>query len=268
LKCWLKQKKNLKTMSKITQEMIEAAYKIGKEISLEHLSLIEGLNLLESSYGMNRISAENYIRCYKCMVLGQAFTRNVNLDAINYYLQGIFDERGKSGLSKALSSLQQYIDYQQDTGKSNMRVTQEICDRFSKLLNSDFKNNIFVTTENLYPDEFSDEEELIEGTVKEVKVNIYERNPIARHECIKFYGASCRVCQFNFEDMYGEIGKDFIHVHHIKEISSINQEYRVDPIRDLIPVCPNCHAMLHRRKPAFTIEEMKAISRGDRGATS
>lgn len=98
-----------------------------------------------------------------------------------------------------------------------------------------------------------------EGKKVEVEQNRYERNPQARQDCINFYGKACMVCGFDFEKIYGEIGKGFIHVHHIKEISSIGKEYVVDPIKDLRPVCPNCHAMLHQKKPAFTIEELKEI---------
>jgi 5-methylcytosine-specific restriction protein A len=60
-----------------------------------------------------------------------------------------------------------------------------------------------------------------------------------------------------FRYLYGEIGKSFIHVHHLIELSSIGNEYSIDPINDLRPVCPNCHAMLHKRKPAYTIEEIR-----------
>jgi 5-methylcytosine-specific restriction enzyme A len=63
----------------------------------------------------------------------------------------------------------------------------------------------------------------------------------------------------DFEKVYGEIGKGFIHVHHIVELSNIKSEYKVQPIEDLRPVCPNCHAMLHRKKPAYKIEELKEI---------
>lgn len=61
----------------------------------------------------------------------------------------------------------------------------------------------------------------------------------------------------NFEERYGEIGKGFIHVHHEVEISTIGEDYEIDPIDDLKPVCPNCHAMLHKRKPAYSIDELK-----------
>jgi hypothetical protein len=98
-----------------------------------------------------------------------------------------------------------------------------------------------------------------EGAIKQVSASSYERNPHARHICIKYHGTSCSVCSFNFETVYGSIGVDFIHIHHIKPLSEIRAEHQVNPVQDLRPVCPNCHAMIHKRKPAYTIEEMKSI---------
>ena len=71
----------------------------------------------------------------------------------------------------------------------------------------------------------------------------------------------CSVCGTDFHKMYGELGKGFIHVHHIVPISMIGKEYKLDPIKDLVPVCPNCHAMLHRGEDGkvLTIEELKKI---------
>ena len=109
----------------------------------------------------------------------------------------------------------------------------------------------------VYPDEIEDNN-LYEGTKKQITVNAYERNPQARKECIKHYGYKCQICEFNFEKIYGDIGKDFIHVHHIVDISTIGENYQVNPIKDLIPVCPNCHSMLHKRKPAYSPEEIKS----------
>jgi len=65
------------------------------------------------------------------------------------------------------------------------------------------------------------------------------------------------VCGFSFESAYGELGRDYIHVHHVLPLAEVNEEYEVDPIRDLRPVCPNCHAMLHRKSPALSVDELK-----------
>lgn len=98
-----------------------------------------------------------------------------------------------------------------------------------------------------------------EGASKTVTVNAYERSPQARKECIAHYGCRCSVCDFDFEKVYGEIGSGFIHVHHLKQIADIKEEYELDPIEDLRPVCPNCHAMLHKRRPSYSIDEMKQL---------
>ena len=95
--------------------------------------------------------------------------------------------------------------------------------------------------------------------MKKVLVNSYERNPHARKKCVDYFGFDCQVCGFNFEQKYGEIGRGFIHVHHIVDIASIGNKYSVDPINDLIPVCPNCHAMLHKNTPPHSVQKLKTI---------
>ena len=102
--------------------------------------------------------------------------------------------------------------------------------------------------EVVYPEEISSEEFYKKGQYKEIKTNRYERNVKARQKCLDTHGYNCKVCDFNFQQVYGEIGKRFIHVHHIKPVSEIKGEYVIDPINDLVPVCPNCHAMLHSTK--------------------
>jgi 5-methylcytosine-specific restriction protein A len=101
----------------------------------------------------------------------------------------------------------------------------------------------------------------IEGARQQVHLTSYERNPRARAECLDSHGYSCFVCNFNFEVTYGEIGKDFIHVHHLRPLSEIGNEYKVNPVKDLCPVCPNCHAMLHRNTDEgfISIESLKEI---------
>lgn len=105
-------------------------------------------------------------------------------------------------------------------------------------------------------------EALSEGRVVELSLTTFERNPAARKSCLDHFGLQCRVCEFDFEKTYGELGKGFIHVHHITPLSHIRENYSVDPVKDLIPVCPNCHAMLHiKQGESLTIPELKEICR-------
>ena len=99
----------------------------------------------------------------------------------------------------------------------------------------------------------------VEGKVYESHSVGFERNLKAREECLRHYGCKCSVCGFDFEKEYGEIGRGFIEVHHIVPLSTIREEYVVDPIRDLRPLCSNCHSMVHRREPVISVEELKKI---------
>jgi 5-methylcytosine-specific restriction endonuclease McrA len=111
------------------------------------------------------------------------------------------------------------------------------------------------------PEEIPDAATLQEGARQRIAVNSYERNPEARRRCIAHYGSRCSVCGFSFTEKYGEIGRGVIHVHHLKPLSEIGEEYVVDPIQDLRPVCPNCHAIIHRRSPPFSIQEVRELIR-------
>jgi 5-methylcytosine-specific restriction protein A len=111
----------------------------------------------------------------------------------------------------------------------------------------------------LFPEELSDEEELVEGTCRRISVNAYERNPKARAACLKHYGAVCQVCGMDFNSKYGEVGQGFMHVHHKRPIAMMKANYTVNPLKDRVPVCPNCHAMLHRREPPFDVEQLRAL---------
>jgi len=117
---------------------------------------------------------------------------------------------------------------------------------------------LFEAREGIFPEEIpKNQQVLIEGSIRQVLVNAYERSPKARNLCIEHHGLNCKVCGFYFEDIYGEAGAGFIHVHHIVPLAEIKMNYQVDPIKDLVPVCPNCHAMLHRFNPVLTIEQLR-----------
>ena len=107
------------------------------------------------------------------------------------------------------------------------------------------------------PDEVPFPDRYREGAVQSVTVNSYERNSRARAACIEHWGYSCTVCGFSFVEAYGEMGREYIHVHHLKDLATIGEEYEVDPVEDLRPVCPNCHAMLHRTVPAMGLEDLR-----------
>ena len=100
---------------------------------------------------------------------------------------------------------------------------------------------------------------LYEGAIQQELVNEYGRNLEARNRCINHYGLSCMVCGFNFANRYGVIGAGYIQVHHLRPLSEIRDRYEVDPIQDLRPVCSNCHTMLHRRTPPYTLDELQSI---------
>ena len=103
------------------------------------------------------------------------------------------------------------------------------------------------------------EHQMVEGRLMEDKVLRRVRNRAARQKCLEDSNFTCCVCGFNFYKVYGEIGKDFIEVHHTKPLSSYNEEHEVLQ-SELVALCSNCHSMVHRRRPMpYSIDEIKRI---------
>lgn len=98
---------------------------------------------------------------------------------------------------------------------------------------------------------------LSEGAVRTVELTVYERNTKARRLCVEHYGPACLACGLDYDKRYGAIGAGLIHVHHVTPLSTIGEEYEVDPIRDLIPLCANCHHVVHARNPPYSLAEVR-----------
>lgn len=136
-------------------------------------------------------------------------------------------------------------------------------DRFSVYFIASSKSA--AENEAILPEEITEESEgkpIIEGAKKQITVNSYERDPKAKWICkeyyLKKYGrVVCQICGFDFGKTYGAEYTNKIHVHHIKPVSEIGEQYVLDPINDLIPVCPNCHMVLHTGS-GISVEDLKA----------
>ncbi|MCY3022271.1 MAG: hypothetical protein NTW87_24940 [Planctomycetota bacterium] len=115
------------------------------------------------------------------------------------------------------------------------------------------------TADARLPEEVSSGAAYAEGSVQRILVNRYERDPRARQECIRHYGTTCFLCGFDFVAAYGEVMTGFIHVHHLNSLASVGADYQVNAVQDLRPVCPNCHAVLHRREPPYSLDEVRGF---------
>jgi len=153
-------------------------------------------------------------------------------------------------------------EYFEDTGWNMREELQKALENLNLVSGSQGNKDIELLPTKIFQ---SDEQQLFkEGKVVQALSNRYERNQEARHKCIKHYGNSCYVCGFNFGQVYGDTTNGFIHVHHKKPLADIREEYQVDPINDLVPLCANCHSVVHLTKPALTMDQLKRLIKKSR----
>lgn len=194
-------------------------------------------------------------------------------DYIDYLVANGLQRQSANSYRRYLISVSKHlkIDINRTTASSKKEITNIINKMSGGYYADGFVNNCGIALKRYlnfinskqeyfsYPEEVINPSAYIEGAKKQVVVNSYERDRDARNKAIEIHGVNCFICDMNFEDTYGEIGVGFIHVHHLKPLHTIDKEYNVDPEHDLITVCPNCHAMIHRLKEQPSKKELKKL---------
>lgn len=98
-----------------------------------------------------------------------------------------------------------------------------------------------------------------EGATTSVTLDRFERSRVNRMACIAIQGVRCKVCGFDFAAVYGSLGEGYVEVHHLVQLADVAAPHVVDPAIDLIPVCSNCHSMLHRKREVMAPEQLRGI---------
>ncbi|PKG73074.1 HNH endonuclease [Shewanella sp. GutCb] len=194
---------------------------------------------------------------------------------IEFLVQGRLQDNSAYSYGRYLEAVSRHLEI--NLNRSTVTSERDVKDILNRLSETDlaerYKNNCGtalraylrflgqVQPDFSYPDEILNPENFVEGAKKQVTVNSYERDRVARDKAIEIHGLNCFVCEMSFENVYGEIGIGFIHIHHLTPLHEIGDEYQVSSEDDLVPVCPNCHAMLHRTSNPPTIEQLKDVIR-------
>lgn len=121
-----------------------------------------------------------------------------------------------------------------------------------------------ATSEDLKPEK-AIASDFAEGERQKRETNFFKRNPKLRHEAIRRHGSICIACQFNFEKRYGEAGKGYIEIHHLNPFAERSDAISGKPIRtkaeDVVPLCANCHRVVHRTRPCMTLDALMSTIR-------
>lgn len=198
-----------------------------------YIADIGGINAIHSLYSRSRSSIRMKIQNIVAMCDEEGISRSDQ----QYALTG--RPKGEKGRRTNWDLLSQYVNVPRE---HHFRECESILNKA-----------------NAWPGELTDASTYMEGAKRQVVVNAYERDPAARQKCIAHYGPTCVVCGFDFHAAFGHEAEGFIHVHHLIPLAQIGTEYIVDPVSDLRPVCPNCHAVIHLGGVTRTIDDVRQM---------
>jgi 5-methylcytosine-specific restriction protein A len=141
--------------------------------------------------------------------------------------------------------------YSHTSSESTLKPTRFILYPIDMLLDDDDKEMVVADSSYL---------PRMEGKERTRTQTYYERNPKLRNQAIKIHGTKCVICGFDFGKKYGPFGEGYIEIHHVIPHSSIKGEHEIDPQKDLVPVCSNCHRMIHKPRDSWlTVDEIKKL---------
>lgn len=218
-----------------------APYGFLKKFDLYKGSLFGGTNVYYKS-------GENGTRG---LITTKTNIKRYGLDKFPYNFQSERDRNGKPEYGWSGEVLLDLLKHLQLFGSS---CTSEQTSKYSQK----YEQKAIQETTLVWRED-SELDPLYEGHATLIQVNKYERNAVARQKCLEYHGCRCVICNIDFGERYGDFAKGFIHVHHLTPLHIIGDAYIVDPQYDLVPVCPNCHAMIHKLDDGgkLTIEELK-----------
>lgn len=252
----LKEKDEWEDGAKVVRKYLEGgAEKFSSEL------VKEGIRCIDFQAAAIKATAEEILKCDMCVVAGEPF----------YSLLGIATSVREIGFSRPIfmeitSDEAERRKFLQMAKANALRLgAPELLNRFSYLTRKRGAEKFIEFSDTVGQTSPTPEERVkvfVEGKVKPVILSQIERNPAARKACIRARGVVCSICDFDFSERFGKAGAGLIHVHHLKQVAETRgQERVVDPLVDLLPVCPNCHYFIHSRTPMYSVEEVRSLLR-------
>ena len=244
----------------------------------------EVLGFLSKAEELIRVYTDNNDKAGAWSGQGRMSLRNVSIDSLPEALKNAFETSvdGRISVTHYVKNLKENHNFSREidpTGSDfTKRLYKESLEKVLETVPEEYENDFYrgyhwnceviERIRNASKHEINWDEETVQeetaGTTEGKRTvyytTKYERSSKNREAAIRIHGTKCMICEFDFGQKYGELGKGYIEVHHIKPLATLEQEVVINPETDLICVCANCHRMLHRFKNYIvTVEELKYI---------
>lgn len=236
---------------RITEAQVVAACRKAQEVFYGECKTADAVDNLVTEHDLNKATALDFIRDYKCLMEGRVFHRAMSASAMRYFIEQIFNAHNEGVKINAISSLRSHIEYYENHYKTTMRAMRSVADEF------DARIKIQATAADLVADfELAVQNSLLSNkadrlkrlanapkvpTVVTVTSRVFVRNPDVVAETLLRADGKCEFCLSQAPFMRKKDGSPYLEVHHLIQLASGGD----DSVENSVALCPNCHRQAH-----------------------
>ena len=250
------------TMTKnITNDQINAAYHVARQVFAGGIRAGEGAALLANKHGLNLNSAKALIRCYDHLRKGERYTRTLSTPAADVFLERIFADDGPDALAQGIASVWAHLEYYESKARTTTHALRKVVERHRQLLSQ----------RQLHPDSLSAVDEQFarelaaalsltpEARRKRlaaapkmpatatVSTRVFLRNADVVADVLHRANGVCEICRKQAPFMRRN-GTPYLEVHHRVQLALGGE----DTVENAVAACPNCHREAHFGAPQPT----------------
>ncbi|ELP6122762.1 HNH endonuclease [Vibrio vulnificus] len=234
-------------MPAITINEIKVAFELGIQAHEQDISPSKLKHKLVDDYKMTSSSAHGYIETVSHLLTGLCYTRTINAQATEYYLEQITQRYDTPALKAAVEAVRKHLDYYLSASNSPQHTIRKIYEKYAELCDQSFDHNDLDKAVDIAKRD-SSEERLLRlksapqtPVLIDAKTKLYRRNPDVVAETLYRAQGICEACKQPAPFLRKKDNSPYLEVHHIKMLSAGG----LDCLDNTEALCPNCHRERH-----------------------
>lgn len=234
-------------MARITLEQIKRAFELGIEAYETNTSPSRLKHILTDELSMTASSAHGYIETVPHLMSCHCYTRTINAQATEYYLEQIAQRYDIQALKSAVEAVRKHLDYYLSASNNPQHTIRKIYEKYAELCEQSFEYDDFDRAVEVAKRDSSEDRLLrlksapTKAVLVDARTKLYRRNPDVVAERLFIANGVCENCEQQAPFMRKKDNSPYLEVHHIIHLADDGP----DCLENTEALCPNCHRERH-----------------------